>query len=99
MLEEKLMLFLWSFLLQQQNSEQHCISASDVHCLAAVIAMRTCQECKQVPQIGGHHKMKTSFSAQPRNNMTCIAPALDVIPETMGCHMRKVWHWEWGREG
>ena len=98
MLEEKSTLFLRSFILKEQNGEQRWTSASGLRCLAAAIAMGMPQEWKQVPQVGGDHKMEmeTRFSAHPQSGVTCIAPALDDVPETMDCHARKVWHWERG---
>lgn len=97
-LEENSMLFLWSFILEEQNSEQCWISASCLHLLAAAIAVGTPQEWKQVPQVGGDHKMEmeTWFSAHLRSGVTYIAPTLDDVPETTGCHARKVWHGEGG---
>lgn len=38
----------------------------------------------------GDGEMETMFSARLRSGVTCIAPALDDVPETMGCHIRKV---------
>lgn len=95
------MLFLWSFILKEQNGEQLWISALGLCCLAAAIAMGTSQEWKQVPQVGGDHEMEmeTRFSAHLRSGVICIAPVLDDVSETMGCHMRKVWHWEGDDEG
>lgn len=44
------------------------------------------------PRFQGDHKMEmeTRFSAHLRSGVTCIA--LSDVPETMGCHRRKVWH-------
>lgn len=48
-LEEKSMLFFWSFILKEQNAEQCWISALGLHCQGAAIAMGTSRGWKQVP--------------------------------------------------
>jgi len=88
-LKEKSKLFLWSkrsSILKEQNGEQCWISVSGLCCLGQLqLPWGHPRSWKQVPPVGGNHEMEmeTRFAACPRSGVTCIAPALEDVPEAM----------------